>query len=63
MQSLAYLEYHNKYVYAYGNDVPLDIQGKFTAQLATGNATYSSHIIVSGESDKSLLSWDTSRKL
>ena len=33
------------------------------AKLASDNATCSSPVIVSGESDKSLLSWDTSRKL
>ena len=51
------------YVYAYGSDVPLDIRGKFMAKLATDNATCASSVIVSGESDKSLLSWDTSCKL
>ena len=33
------------------------------AKLASDNATCSSPVIVSGESDNSLLSWDTSRKL
>ena len=63
LESKPSLEYHNKYVYAYGSDVPLDIRGKFMAKLASDNATWSSPVIVSGESDKSLLSWDTSRKL
>ena len=61
LESKPSLEYHNKYVYAYGSDVPLDIRGKFMAMLASDNAMCSSPVIVSGESDKSLLSWDTSR--
>ena len=63
LQTKPSLEYHNKYVYAYGSDVPLDIRGKFMASLVSENATCFSPVIVSGESDKSLLSWDTSRKL
>ena len=57
------LEYHKKFVYAYGSDVPLNIRGKSRAKLVSDNATYSNPVIMSGESDKSLLSWDTSRKL
>ena len=63
LESKPSLEYHNKYVYAYGCDMPLNIRGKFMAKLASNNATCSSPVIFSGESDKSLLSWDTSRKL
>ena len=63
LESKPSLEYHNKYVYSDGSHVPLDIRGKFMAKLASDNVTCSSPVIVSGESDKSLLSWDTSRKL
>ena len=63
LESKPSLEYHNKYIYAYGSDVPLDIRGLFMAKLASDNVTCSSSVIVSGESDKSLLSWDISRKL
>ena len=63
LESKPSLEYHNKYVSAYGSDVPLDIRGKFMAKLASDNATCSSSVILSGESDKLLLSWDTSHKL
>ena len=63
LQSKPSLEYHNKYVYAYGSDVPLDTRGKFMAKLASDNATCGSSVIVSGESDKSILSLDMSCKL
>ena len=43
--------------------MPLDIRDTFIPVLASDNATCAGSVRVSGESDKSLLSWDMSHKL
>ena len=54
---------HNKYVYRYASNTPLDVRGKFQASLSTDRALCYASFIVCGGSDKSLLSWETSKQL
>lgn len=54
---------HDKNIFAYGSRKPLAVKGKFEATLVAKGKSCKTTLIVSTESDKSLLSWQTSQDL